>query len=186
MQGYPGPRSLLCPAGVIRALAPRTRTQPRLARRPPPVWEGVPGPGPSVLATVPASGPPLPALPSTLKTHNPVTKASLAAPSQRRAAGYREDGKARGWVELSCPSWNLGLPRAWCAATVLPPAPMLGETEEKTHLEVILELCSSGLPHPSSGTYQLPPRCSNPRRHEFQAASLRTHPSNGTRNNPSP
>lgn len=27
-------------------------------------------------------------------------------PHQRRAAGYREDGKARGWVELGCPSWN--------------------------------------------------------------------------------
>ena len=90
----------------MRAPAPRVRTQPLLARRPSPVWERVPGLGPSVLATEPASGPPRTALPGTLKIHNSMAKASLAAPSHRRAAGYREDGKARVWVELGCPSWN--------------------------------------------------------------------------------
>lgn len=83
-------------------------------------------------------------------------------------------------MELGCPSWNLGLPLSLVsspkAARVLPPAPMLGETEEKTHLEVILGLCSPGPPHPSSGTSQLPPPRPNPRRHEFQAASLQAHP----------
>ena len=56
------------------------------------------------------------------------------------------------------------------------PSPDAGEAEEKTRLEVILGLCSPGLPRPSSGTCQLPPPRPNPRRHEFQAASLRAHP----------